>query len=219
MKYLLSLLVAVLLFSCKDPVMSPAKKPEVLQDKFETAFKSNKGRDVWQRPGEVLDLLGDIKNKTIADIGAGTGFFSFRLLFREANVIAVDIDPAMLEIVEDFKMNLNEENKKRISTRLALPQDSKIKKDEVHIFMIINTIGYIENRKSYLQHLYDLLPTNGRIMIVDFKRKSLPIDAPALKYRVPLFELENELQEIGFTLAESNDNLLDYQYVLIGDKK
>jgi len=219
MKYVFSLLILLLLFACKDPVMSPAKKPVVLQDKFETAFKKNKGRDVWQRPGKVLDLLGDIKNKTIADIGAGTGFFSFRLLFREANVIAVDIDPAMLEIVEDFKMNLNDENKKRISTRLALPQDSKIKKDEVHIFMIINTIGYIENRAAYLKHLYDLLPTNGKIMIVDFKSKSLPIEAPSLEYRVPLFELEKELQNTGFTLAESNDNMLDYQYVVIGEKK
>ena len=69
---------------------------------------------------------------------------------------------------------------------------SKIKKDEAEIFLIINTIGFIENRVAYLQHLYNLLPSGGKIMIVDFKRKSLPISASPIENRVPLFELEND---------------------------
>ena len=94
---------------------------------------------MWQRPGKVLDLLGNIEGKTVADIGAGTGFFSFRLLFRDANVIAVDINPQMLEIINDFKLNLDEIHRDHLETRLALPKDSKLKKDEIDIALIINT--------------------------------------------------------------------------------
>ncbi len=221
MKFIFSLFICSLfIVSCKDPVLPPAVKPSSspTKDMIDDAFKTNKGRDVWQRPGEILDLLGELKGKTVADIGAGTGFFSFRLLFREANVIAVDIDPEMLTIINDFKLNLDENTKTRLSTRLALPQDSKIQKDEADIFLIINTIGYIENRSAYLKHLYDLLPEDGKIMIVDFKRKSLPISASPIENRVPLFELENDIKDVGFEIRESNDKMLDYQYVLIGGK-
>lgn len=217
--------VALICFNCKEvSIPSPVnqvetpKEKEVNLDSFDEAFKPNKGRDVWQRPGEILDLLGDIKGKTVADIGAGTGFFSFRLLFRDANVIAIDINPQMIEIIEDFKLNLDEGHKKNLQTRLALPNDSKLKKDEAEIILIINTIGFIENRVQYLTHLYNLLPEDGKIMIVDFKRKSLPIEASPTEFRVPLFELENDFKKVGFSVSESNDNMLDYQYIIIGEK-
>jgi ubiquinone/menaquinone biosynthesis C-methylase UbiE len=221
--YFFLLVLTSVFFSCKQvtipsPVIADNKADDLTMDKFDDAFKPNKGRDVWQRPGEILDLLGDIKGKTVADIGAGTGFFSFRLLFRDANVIAIDINPQMLEIIDDFKLNLDEGHRDHLQTRLALPSDSKLVKDEAEIIIIINTIGFIENRVNYLKHLYELLPKNGKIMIVDFKRKSLPIDASPIENRVPLFELEHDFEDVGLKVIESKDNMLDYQYVLIGQK-
>ena len=198
-------------------ISAPKKKGE-METKFEQALKTNKSRDVWQRPSQVLDLLGDISGKTVADIGAGTGFFAFRLLFRNANVIALDIDPEMLEIMESFQTNLSEDMRKKFQTRLALPNDPKLKQGEADAILIINTIGYISNREEYIANLYQLLPEGGKLMIVDFKRKELPIEAPEQEFRVSLFELEKELKEAGFTIAESNDSILDYQYVVIGEK-
>ena len=212
------LLLFVLLTSCKDPVISAPKKKVEMETKFEQALKENKSRDVWQRPGQVLDLLGNISGKTIADIGAGTGFFAFRLLFRNAQVIALDIDPEMLEIMESFQTNLSSEMRTKFQTRLALPNDPKLEKDEADVILIINTVGYISNRKEYISNLYNQLPKGGQLMIVDFKRKELPIEAPEQEYRVSLFEIEKELKEVGFTIAESNDSILDYQYVVIGEK-
>ena len=224
--YLLFITFLLTYISCKDvKIPSPVHADTQIEqndnltlEEIDDAFKPNKGRDVWQRPGKVLDLLGNIEGKTVADIGAGTGFFSFRLLFRDANVIAVDINPQMLEIINDFKLNLDEIHRDHLETRLALPKDSKLKKDEIDIALIINTIGFIDDRSNYLCHLYDLLPENGQIMIVDFKRKSLPIDASPTENRIPLFELENDFKKVGFKIKESNDNLLDYQYILIGEK-
>lgn len=165
-----------------------------------------------------MDLLGDLENKTVADIGAGTGFFVFRVLFRKAKVIAIDIDPTMLEVIESFKVNLSKEMQERLSTRLATPSDSKLQANEADVIMIINTIGYIDEKTAYLKRLYELLPKGGKMMIVDFKRKELPIEAPEQKYRVSLFEIENILHEAGFQTMQSNDSVLDYQYVVIAEK-
>ena len=198
--------------------MPSAKQVTSGENQWEKELQANKSRDVWQRPSDVIDLLGDVSEYKIADIGAGTGFFSFRLLLRGASVIAIDIDPRMLEIIESFKQNLSSEMQTKLETRLALPSDAKIEKDEVDIILIINTIGYIKNRIEYLKQLYEVLPDGGKILIVDFKSRQLPVEAPSLEYRVPLFQLEQDLANSGFTSIESNDAILDYQYTVLVSK-
>lgn len=198
--------------------MPSAKQVTSGENQWEKELQANKSRDVWQRPSDVIDLLGDVSEYKIADIGAGTGFFSFRLLLRGASVIAIDIDPRMLEIIESFKQNLSSEMQTKLETRLALPSDAKIEKDEVDIILIINTIGYIKNRIEYLKQLYEVLPDGGKILIVDFKSRQLPVEAPSLEFRVPLFQLEQDLANSGFTSIESNDAILDYQYTVLASK-
>lgn len=218
MKYLIFTLLCFCAFACKDPVMPSAKQASSGENQWEKELQANKSRDIWQRPSDVIDLLGDVSEYKIADIGAGTGFFSFRLVLRGASVIAIDIDPRMLEIIESFKQNLSSEMQSKLETRLALPSDAKIEKGEVDIIMIINTIGYIENRIEYLKQLYEVLPLGGKILIVDFKSRQLPVEAPSLDFRVPLFQLEQDLANSGFTSIESNDAILDYQYTVIAIK-
>mgnify|MGYP003513888378 CR=1 FL=1 len=50
-------------------------------------------RTVWQKPYEVIHRLGPLEYLTVADIGAGSGYFSFRFIHEAARVIAIDIDP------------------------------------------------------------------------------------------------------------------------------
>lgn len=217
--WLITLLI-FLLYGCKGPVFSipdNKRKAENLEE-ITKIQDQNKGRDVWQQPSAVINKLGDLSDKTIADIGAGTGFFTFRLLFKAQKVIAIDIDPNMIEIMENFKLNLDKGIQEKLETRLALPSSSKLEKDEADIILIINTFAYINKRVSYLKHLKTKLKPGGKIMIVDFKSRKLPIDAPEDKYRLPLFQVERDLTQAGYTLIDSDDQTLDYQYILIAEK-
>ena len=172
------------------------------------------GRIVWQKPEEVVRLLGDISDKTIADIGAGSGYFTFRFALKAKKVIAIDIDPTMIKLMETFKQQLPKEIQNKIETRLALPNDPRIEDAETDIVVIINTIGYIENRVDYLKTLHKGLSENGQIFILDFKTKAIPIEAPSMEYRVPLGVLEADLIKSGFSIDLSDDRTLDYQYIL-----
>lgn len=172
------------------------------------------GRIVWQKPEEVVKILGDISQKTIADIGSGSGYFTFRFALKAQKVIAIDIDPSMIKIVETFKQQLPEDIQKKIVTRLALPKDPKISTAEVDIITIINTIGYIEDRVDYLSTLKDGLKPGGEIFILDFKAKNLTINAPDMQFRVPLARLENDLKAAGYEIFDSDDRTLDYQYIV-----
>jgi len=56
-------------------------------------------RKEWQKPELVMQILGNLDGQVIADLGAGTGYFSFRLMRKAKHVIAIDIDPIMLKMI------------------------------------------------------------------------------------------------------------------------
>lgn len=174
----------------------------------------NSGRDTWQKPQLVVDNLGDISDKTIADIGAGTGYFTFRLAFEAKKVIAVEIDPEMIKIIEAFKNNLPVKLKDKVITKLVESDDPGLTQDSVDIAVIINTIAYIENPQPYITKLKDQLNAGGYIMIVDFKKKFLPIDAPVIEERLGVDEVEALLRSSGIDKIEINSTSLDYQYII-----
>ena len=71
---------------------------------------------------------------------------------------------------------------------------------------------------DYLKTVYKGVKPGGRICIVDFKMKKLPNVFPPVSDRIPLFEVENQLEEAGFRHLFSDDQTLDYQYIVIAEK-
>lgn len=179
----------------------------------------NKDRDVWQKPKIVIDMLGDLSDKTVADIGAGTGYFTFRFALEAKKVIAIDIENQFLEIINIFKRNLPVDVQERIETRLAKPNDPLLNPEEADLVVIINTIGFINNRQQYFRTLLPGMKKGSQLVIVDYKIKNLPLEiAPPVDDRVPLNVIEQELEAAGFVNIISNDTSLDYQYVVFASK-
>lgn len=177
------------------------------------------GRDVWQRPEVVIGKMGDLSNKTVADIGAGSGFFSRRLAQQAKHVIAVELDPRFIHFMDSIKrVELKPEYQNRFETRLGQPDDPKLKAGEADIILVVNTYIYIQNRITYLENLLSVLPNGGKIIIVDFKKKKMPIKYPTANVRLELYEVENELETAGFTNIQSDDCALDYQYIVMAQK-
>ena len=131
---------------------------------------SNIGRAIWQKPGLVIEKLGDISDKVIADIGAGTGYFSFKLALKAKKVIAIEIEQGLLDYIDSTKVMLPLDKRSRIETRLASPDDPHLAPGEVDIILIINTIAYIKNIPQYLQTLKKGLKKDGKIMIIDYTK-------------------------------------------------
>jgi SAM-dependent methyltransferase len=177
------------------------------------------GRDVWQKPEVVIGKMGDLSNKTVADIGAGSGFFSRRLAQQAKHVIAVELDPRFIHFMDSIKrVELKPEYQSRFETRLGLPTDPKLKPGEADIVLVVNTYIYIQNRIEYLKNLLNVLPTGGKIIVVDFKKKRMPIKYPKANIRMELYEVEDELDAAGFTNIQSDDCALDYQYIVMAEK-
>ena len=178
----------------------------------------NTNRVVWQKPEVVIDLLGNLEGKTIADIGAGTGFFALRLAPKAKKVIAIDIDPRFTSYLDSLKaFELPEDVQERLETRLALPDDPKLAQGEADIVMIVNTFMYIKDQVAYLENLKRGISDGGLLLIIDFKKKRTPLGPPS-QIRVPLFEVEDKLIKAGYREVMTNDTALDYQYIVTARK-
>lgn len=196
----------------------PASDNQTANDMKEDYINTN--RVIWQKPNVVIDFMGDIQDKVVADIGAGTGYFAFRIARKAKKVIAIDIDQKFIQYLDSAKvMELPEADQPRLEARFAKPDDPNLNAEEADIIIMVNTFMYIpENiRISYLKKLLNALPKGGKILILDFKRKKTPLGPPQTD-RVPLYIAELNLEEAGFSQIETNDKALDYQYLIMGTK-
>lgn len=170
----------------------------------------------WQKPNEVIDLLGPFEGKKVMDIGCGTGYFSFPLVEAGAQVIAADVDSRFLEYVSDKQDSLGI-GKTKLETR-KLPYDSpKLEAAEVDMVLIVDTYHHIENRKSYFEQVGAGLKEKGRLVVIDFKKEDSPVGPPK-EMRLDVKQVKEELNAAGFSQIEINLELLQYQYILIAQK-
>lgn len=178
----------------------------------------NENRVIWQKPDMVLDLMGELENKTVADIGAGSGFFSTRLARKAKKVIAIDIDPQTISDLDSIRqMELPESIQDRLEPRLTEPNVANLKPGEANVVLIVNTIIYIPDRIAYLKKLREGIADGGQVIIIDFKKKRTPVGPPN-QIRIPGFQIEDELYKAGYTNIKVNDTALDFQYIVIAEK-
>lgn len=179
---------------------------------------TNTDRVIWQKPDLVLGQLGNLEGKTVADIGAGTGFFALRMAQKAKKVIAVDIDPRFTAYLDSIKvLELPENLQSRLETRLGAPNDPKLAPNEADAVIIVNTFMYIRNQAEYLTTLKKGLKPGGKVLIVDFKKKRTPVGPPTA-IRSDLYSVEEALYQAGYKRIVANDTSLDYQYIIIGEK-
>lgn len=220
-KYILIFLISISFYSCKDEngnsIFNPKRvSPPSIEDRVALLNAENLGRSSWQQPAFIVSKLGDIKGKKIADIGAGTGYFTFHLAHLNSNVIAIDIDPIMLKHIDTYKKKLPVEFIDNIETRLADLDDPNLLPGEIDRALIINTIGFIDNLGDYLVTLKPSLVSGGKLVIVDYKQKEISIPAVIERIISPS-ELSILLEEAGYTNISIDDETLKYQYVVTAD--
>lgn len=173
-------------------------------------------RDVWQKPDTVIKLLGDLKGKNIMDIGSGTGYFSFRLYDAGAHVICADVDDEFLNYIRKKIKDKNADTN-RISTRKLQFDDPLLQKEEVDRVIIVNTYHHIENRPAYFSKVFQGLKTDGKLIVIDFKKRELP-KGPPVKMKLTEKEVESELKKAGFKTFQTDTVTLPYQYLIIAGK-
>jgi ubiquinone/menaquinone biosynthesis C-methylase UbiE len=171
------------------------------------------GRDRWQKPGYVVEALGLKPGQRVADIGAGTGYFNrhlARAVGRSGKVYAVDIEP---EMVEHMRQRAERERTPQVEAILGARDDPRLPGDGVDLVLIVDTYHHIDDRVRYLRRLARRLRQGGRVAIVDFEKRELPV-GPPLEHKLSRDEVVAEFVEAGYRLRAEPGGL-PYQYFLV----
>jgi ubiquinone/menaquinone biosynthesis C-methylase UbiE len=170
-------------------------------------------RSAWQKPAEVIRQLSLEPGEAVADIGAGSGYFTVRFaraVGPRGKVYAVDIDRGMLDHIE---RRAKEAHLGNIQLVLAEPHDPKLPAASVDVIFICDTLHHISDRATYYPFLARALRPGGRLVNIDFYKKPLPV-GPPLAMKIAKEAMMAEATTAGFHVIKDFD-FLPYQYFLI----
>lgn len=210
MRLILAACSLVLVAGCAS-----AQAPHGHQHSFRDAEKwshifDDPKRDAWQKPHEVIQALALAPEARIADLGAGTGYFSARLarMLPRSKVYAVDIEPDMVRYLE------SRAQREGLSNVIALKGDAADPRlpEKVDLVLLVNVYHHIESREDYFRRLRASLRPGGRVAIVDFKLDS-PVGPPRAG-RIAQDVVEAEMKAAGYA-APAVHGFLPYQYFLV----
>ncbi len=173
-------------------------------------------RKEWQRPDAVVSFLGNIENKIVMDLGAGSGYFAFRLHEAGAHIVAAEIDDRFLQYLEE-RRNALEISEYEFDLRKVFFDDPLLKRDELDMFFTVNTYHHLERRVDYLKKVIRGIKPGGRLVVVDFKKNMSPHGPPA-NVRLDCKNAVVEVQEAGFSQIHVDTNILPEQYILMAVK-
>ncbi len=170
-------------------------------------------RDAYQKPHEVLSALNIKPGEVIADIGAGSGYFTFRLAQRvgpSGKVYAVDISPDMILHINRRIRELKATN---VVSILADPDDPLLLDASVNRFFFSDSWHHIESQTKYLTLMKRMLKSGGEVVMIDFHKKELPF-GPPMRMKIAREDLIRQMESHGYRMAKEH-TFLPYQYFLV----
>lgn len=169
-------------------------------------------RALWQKPEQIMDALRVADGSTVADIGAGAGWFTIRLAHRVGPmgvVYAQDVQRLMLEAI---KRRVSREGLQNVQTRLGSGSDPSLPAGIFDAVLVVDAYQEVEDRVVFLRNLARALKPSGRIGIVSWKPGSGG-PGPGPNERVERSLIETDAAAAGLRILASEN--LPYQYLLV----
>lgn len=174
-------------------------------------------RDVWQRPEQIMDALGIAEGSVVADLGAGSGWFTIRLARRvgpNGKVYAEDIQRQMIEAID---RRVKREGLRNVEPKLGTPTDPRLPAGAIDAALIVDAYHEMDEPVVLLRNLARSLKPNGRIGIVNATKAGYG-PGPPMEERVDPERVIRDATAAGLRLNARPD-FLPYQYMLVFTKK
>lgn len=170
-------------------------------------------REKEENPERALDAIGIRAGMTVADIGAGTGYFSLRMARRvgpNGKVYANDLQPEMLRRLRD---NAAKAGLGNIETVLGDIADPKLPQDRMDLVLLVDVYHEFSEPQQMLRKIRSILKADGRLVLLEYRKEdpSVPI---RLEHKMTVTEVRRELEAEGFILSDVIETL-PLQHILI----
>ncbi|HEY9831009.1 MAG TPA: class I SAM-dependent methyltransferase [Stenomitos sp.] len=181
----------------------------------EALWLERPSREMTEQPQQVVDALNLKPTDVVADIGAGTGYFSFRIspLVPQGKVLAVDIQPEMVDIMNFLKQENQITNVESILGHVTNPN---LPQETVDLALMVDAYHEFEYPKEMMEGIVRSLKPGGRVVLVEYRRENPLILIKAL-HKMTQKQARKEMNAVGLQWLETK-NFLPQQHVMIFQK-
>jgi ubiquinone/menaquinone biosynthesis C-methylase UbiE len=159
-------------------------------------------RDEEQKPDEIIGKMGLKNGNVVADLGAGTGYFTRRLAKAVApagRVYAVDIQPEMLSRLRE---NMEKAGARNVEIILGETDDPKLPRNSLDWILIVNTYHELQQPKATLAKMREALKPSGKVAVVESRLEGDSATHVPEAHRMSPKQVLAEWQPAGFRLVE-----------------
>jgi len=168
-----------------------------------------------ERPDQVVEQMKLRPSDVVADVGAGTGYFAFRIsrVVTRGKVFAVDIQPEMLAIIENRKKQLNAEN---IVALRGSEADAKLPENSVDVALMVDVYHEFAYPREMMLSLIKSLKPGGRLVQIEYRGEDPNVPIKRL-HKMTVEQCRKEMAAVGLVWKETK-NFLPQQHFIVYEK-
>lgn len=154
-------------------------------------------REIEERPQLVIDALGIKPGQTIADLGAGSGYYSFRiapLVGERGTVLAIDVEPRMLRIISE---RARRDGVKNVTTVLGTPSDPNLEPNSVDLLFMVDVYHELEFPFEVMTKVREALKPGGRVALIEYRAEDPAVMIKPV-HKMSERQIIRELTAVGF---------------------
>jgi len=177
------------------------------------AWLERSEREQEEAPSKAVEALDFKPGQVVADIGAGSGYYTSRIAKRVApagRVYATDIQPGMIQLLDQRVKN---EGLANVTTILGSPDDPKLPPRAIDVAIMVDVYHELQQPQLFLQRLKDALKPDGRLVLLEFRKEDPSV--PILEvHKMSVAEVKAELEHEGFVVDRVID-VLPWQHIIV----
>jgi len=179
------------------------------------AWLERDAREQEENPQQLIAALNLDQNAIIADIGAGSGYYTFRLapLVPNGKVIATDIQPEMLEFIELRNKELHVKN---VETKLGTIENTGLEPNSVDAVLLVDAYHEFSHPKEMLDSIHNALRPGGKLFLIEYRAEDPNVPIKPL-HKMSEKQAIKEVEAANLTHLKTNDSL-PWQHLLIFTK-
>jgi predicted methyltransferase len=154
-------------------------------------------RETEEKPQLVIDALEIKPGQTIADLGAGSGYYSFRiapLVGPTGRVLAIDIEPKMLEVIAE---RAGREHVTNIATVRSSERDPNLAPHSVDLLFMVDVYHELEYPYEVMRKVREALKPGGRVALVEYRAEDPQVQIKPV-HKMSEAQVRREMQAAGF---------------------
>jgi ubiquinone/menaquinone biosynthesis C-methylase UbiE len=172
-------------------------------------------RKVEEMPEQVLSHMNLKLDEVVADVGAGTGYFTFRLspMLPSGKVLAVEIQPEMLEIIKKRAREMQVKNVFPIPGR---PTDPNLPEAGVDVVLMVDAYHEFSYPREMMEAIIKALKPDGRVVVIEYRGEDKRVAKPP-HHKMTEAQLIKEMAAVGLRWQETKD-FLPQQHFMVFDR-